>query len=158
MLNFCDFIQVFVFTRNHHLNLYSEDSIFCSVNELIFSKWFCCINLDFCAFTSGLSQNQFDVYKHFLSNFEYSAALMLKINHVSKGVKIMSLCRHPCCSVKNRNPRLTAALRSTGSVDSTGNEFGITPCIFVFIVCRRSGIKLKEQKNTGKQTRGFRRK
>ena len=21
MLNFCDFIQVFVFTRNHHLNL-----------------------------------------------------------------------------------------------------------------------------------------
>ena len=26
----------------------SEDSIFCSVYELIFSKWFCCINLDFC--------------------------------------------------------------------------------------------------------------
>ena len=23
VLNFCDFIQVFVFTRNHHLNLYS---------------------------------------------------------------------------------------------------------------------------------------
>ena len=22
MLNFCDFIQVFVFTRNHHLNLF----------------------------------------------------------------------------------------------------------------------------------------
>ena len=30
-----------------------------AVYELIFSKWFCCIKLDFCAFTSGLSQNQF---------------------------------------------------------------------------------------------------
>ena len=27
MLNFCDFIQVFVFTTNHHLNKYDEDSL-----------------------------------------------------------------------------------------------------------------------------------
>ena len=37
------------------------------------------------------------------------------------------LSRHPYCSVENRNPRSTAALRSTGSVDSTGSDFGITP-------------------------------
>ena len=28
MLNFCDFIQVFVFTRNHHLNLQSNKVLF----------------------------------------------------------------------------------------------------------------------------------
>ena len=27
MLNFCDFIQVFVFTRNHHLNVQFEKGI-----------------------------------------------------------------------------------------------------------------------------------
>ena len=30
MLNFCDFIQVFVFTRNHHLNLIKS-----SVNQVL---------------------------------------------------------------------------------------------------------------------------
>ena len=44
-----------------------------------------------------------------------------------KGVKIMSACRHPYCSVENFHPRSTAALCSTGSVDSTGSDFGITP-------------------------------
>ena len=28
MLNFCDFIQVFVFTRNHHLKAFSFDVSF----------------------------------------------------------------------------------------------------------------------------------
>ena len=27
MLNFCDFIQVFVFTRNHHLNLIVDSKL-----------------------------------------------------------------------------------------------------------------------------------
>ena len=27
MLNFCDFIQVFVFTRNHHLNIRKQEMI-----------------------------------------------------------------------------------------------------------------------------------
>ena len=46
------------------------------------------------------------------------------------------LCRHPYCSVENRISRSTAALRSTGSVDSTGSDFGITPVII-------SGINTK---------------
>ena len=41
------------------------------------------------------------------------------------------LCRHPYYSVENRNPRLTAALRSTGSVDSTSCDFGITPLTMI---------------------------
>ena len=54
---------------------------------------------------------------------------MLKLSfRISKGVKIMmSLCRHPYCSVENRNPWSTAALRNTALVDSTGSDFGITP-------------------------------
>ena len=36
MLNFCDFIQVFVFTRNHHLNIFTINHIaYCLQNYSI---------------------------------------------------------------------------------------------------------------------------
>ena len=36
MLNFCDFIQVFVFTRNHHLNATSESDVNFLSNQNLF--------------------------------------------------------------------------------------------------------------------------
>ena len=45
------------------------------------------------------------------------------------------VCRHPYCLVESRNPRSTAALPSTGSVDSTGSDFGITPVASIVSVC-----------------------
>ena len=45
------------------INVYSEDSIFCSVNELIFSKWFCCINLDFLCLYKGIKSKSVLMFK-----------------------------------------------------------------------------------------------
>ena len=45
MLNFCDFIQVFVFTRNHHLNLESATRyLFSFMQERYFSAVKSCLN------------------------------------------------------------------------------------------------------------------
>ena len=33
MLNFCDFIQVFVFTTNHHLNIMSVETVVTGYNS-----------------------------------------------------------------------------------------------------------------------------
>ena len=50
--------------------------------------------------------------------------------HLFIGIKTRSLLsRHPYCSVENPISQLTATLRGTGSVDSTGREIGIIPLV-----------------------------
>ena len=66
MLNFCDFIQVFVFTRNHHLNMpYVSISLDFTVLKIRFLfvvyKWLDLIRLDMTFTQVCASLRRYDV-------------------------------------------------------------------------------------------------